>query len=49
MIIVVLGMACVSLGSLCGIWDFIRGQNFRSEVCLLSLKYFLQEFEVLKT
>lgn len=48
MIIVVLGMACVSLGSLCGIWDFIRGLNFRSEVCFLSLKHFLQEFEVLK-
>lgn len=42
MIIVVLGTACVSPGSLCGICDFIRGLNFRSEVGLRSGKHVLQ-------
>lgn len=48
MIIVVLGMACVSLGSLCGICDFIRGLNFTSEVGLRSGKRVLQVFAVVK-
>lgn len=48
MIIVVLGMACVSLGSLCGICDFIRGLNFRSEVGLRSGKHVLKVFAVVK-
>lgn len=48
MIIVVLGMACVSLGSLGGICDFIRGLNFRSEVGLRSGKHVFQVFAIAK-
>lgn len=48
MIIAVLGTACVSLGSLCGIWDFIRGLNFSSEVGLRSGKHGLHVLAVVK-